>query len=128
MSKKLTPTQRDFVQEAFYRKRNNESYSRIAESLGINRRTLFSYRDSEEGRQIEKELRQKLIDQAFEEIMETVIDKANKGSFQHAKLFMQVTGKLKEQEGVQVSVSNNIQAEGVSDDLLAEIDAILQGE
>lgn len=124
MSKKLTPTQRDFVTEAFYRKRNNESYSRIAESLGINRRTLFAYRDSEEGRQIEKELRQKLIDQAFEEIMETVIDKANKGSFQHAKLFMQVTGKLKK-EGVHVKQETNVTKE-TTPELLAQLDELLK--
>ncbi|WP_439874949.1 phBC6A51 family helix-turn-helix protein [Bacillus mycoides] len=124
MSKKLTPTQRDFVQEAFYRKRNNESYSRIAESLGISRRTLFAYRDCEEGRQIEKELRQKLIDQAYEEIMETVIDKANKGSFQHAKLFMQVTGKLKNEE-VNVKQELNVTKE-TSPELLAQLDELLK--
>ncbi|WP_017153366.1 phBC6A51 family helix-turn-helix protein [Bacillus bingmayongensis] len=124
MSKKLTPQQRDFVQEAFYRKRNNESYSSIAESLGINRRTLFTYRNCEEGRQIEKELRQKLIDQAFEEIMENVIDKANKGSFQHAKLFMQVTGKLKNEE-IKAKQEINITNE-VTPDVFAQIDALLQ--
>ncbi|HDR4864602.1 MULTISPECIES: phBC6A51 family helix-turn-helix protein [Bacillus] len=123
MSKKLTPTQRDFVQEAFYRKRNGESYSKIADSLGINRRTLFAYRDCEEGRQIEKELRQKLIDHAFEEIMETVIDKANKGSFQHAKLFMQVTGKLKNEE-VNVKQELNVTKE-ITPDIYAQIDAAL---
>ncbi len=44
------------------------------------------------------------------------------------KLVLQSQGKLKEQEGVQVNVSNNIQSEGVGSDLLADIDAILSGE
>ncbi|MGQ7772728.1 phBC6A51 family helix-turn-helix protein [Bacillus sp. WC2507] len=123
MSKKLTQQQRDFVEEAFYRKRNSESYTNISKSLGINRRTLFGYRDCEEGRQIEKELRQKLIDHAFEEIMETVIDKANKGSFQHAKLFMQVTGKLKNEE-VNMKQELNVTKE-ITPDIYAQIDAAL---
>ncbi|MGA4498331.1 phBC6A51 family helix-turn-helix protein [Bacillus bombysepticus] len=126
MSKKLTPTQRDFVTEAFYRKRSGESYISIAESFGIDRRTLFTYRNSEEGQQIEKELRQALIHQSYEAIMETVIDKARLGSFQHAKLFMQVTGKLKGDE-IQVKQENNIKENGVSSDLLAELDALLKG-
>ncbi|MFJ8240804.1 phBC6A51 family helix-turn-helix protein [Bacillus tropicus] len=125
MSKKLTPQQRDFVTEAFYRKRSGESYISISESFGIDRRTLFAYRNSDEGQQIEKGLRQNLIEQSYEAVMETVIDKARLGSFQHAKLYMQITGKLKEQEGVQVNVSNNIKQDGVSDELLADIDAIL---
>lgn len=123
MSKKLSPQQRDIVQESFYRKRSGESYTSISKSLGISRRTLFSYRDCEEGRQIEKELRQKLIDHAFEEIMETVIDKANKGSFQHAKLFMQVTGKLKNEE-VNVKQELNVTKE-ITPDIYAQIDAAL---
>ncbi|PES68236.1 hypothetical protein CN507_10640 [Bacillus cereus] len=123
MSKKLTDQQRDFVTECFYRKRSGESYSSIAKSFSINRRTLFAYRDCEEGRQIEKELRQKLIDHAFEEIMETVIDKANKGSFQHAKLFMQVTGKLKNEE-VNVKQELNVTKE-ITPDIYAQIDAAL---
>ncbi|KXI72721.1 hypothetical protein ACS52_28325 [Bacillus cereus] len=124
--KKLTQEQRDIVHESFYRKRNGESYTSISKSLGLNRRTLFVYRDSEEGRQIEKELRQKLINQAYEEIMETVIDKANKGSVQHAKLFMQVTGKLKP-DGVQVKQELNVTKEATPD-LLADIDKILAEE
>lgn len=126
MSKKLTPTQRDFVTEAFYRKRTGESYISIAESFGIDRRTLFTYRNSEEGQQIEKGLRQALIHQSYEAIMETVIDKARLGSFQHAKLFMQITGKLKGDE-IQVKQENNIKENGVSSDLFAEIDALLKG-
>ncbi|MGE7866674.1 phBC6A51 family helix-turn-helix protein [Bacillus paramycoides] len=130
MSKKrrLTQQQRDYVEEAFYKKRNGESYTSIAKSFGISRRTLFAYRNSEEGQQIERELNQNLIDRAYHSIMQTVINKAEMGSFQHAKLYMQITGKMKEQEGVQVNVSNNIKQEGVSDDLLADIDAILQEE
>lgn len=126
MSKKLTLTQRDFVTESFFRKRTGESYISIAESFGIDRRTLFTYRNSEEGQQIEKELRQALIHQSYEAIMETVIDKARLGSFQHAKLFMQVTGKLKGDE-IQVKQENNIKENGISSDLLAEIDALLKG-
>ncbi|PEK60772.1 phBC6A51 family helix-turn-helix protein [Bacillus pseudomycoides] len=124
MSRQLTPQQRDLVTEAFYRKRNSESYTSISKSLGINRRTLFGYRDSEEGRQIEKELRKKLIDQAYEEIMETVIDKANKGSYQHAKLYMQVIGKLKN-DGVQVKQEMKVTSE-VTDDVLAQLDELLK--
>ncbi|PER83806.1 hypothetical protein [Bacillus cereus] len=124
MSKKLTPTQRDFVAEAFYRKRTGESYISIAESFGIDRRTLFGYRNCEEGQQIEKELRQNLISQSFESIMETVIDKAHLGSFQHAKLFMQVTGKLKNEE-VNVKQEMNVTKE-TTPELLAQIDELLK--
>ncbi|WP_144561529.1 phBC6A51 family helix-turn-helix protein [Bacillus mycoides] len=124
MSKKLTPQQRDLVTEAFYRKRTGESYISIADLFGIDRRTLFTYRNSEEGQQIEKELRQNLINQSYEAIMETVIDKARLGSFQHAKLFMQVTGKLKNEE-VQVKQELNVTKE-TTPELLAQIDALLQ--
>lgn len=96
--KQLTPHQRDLVEECFYRKRSGESYIDIAKSFGIDRRTLFGYRNSEEGQQIEKGLRKNLINQSYESILEAVIDKANQGSYQHAKLYFQVIGKPKEEE------------------------------
>ncbi|MGU3368205.1 phBC6A51 family helix-turn-helix protein [Bacillus mycoides] len=99
MSKKrLTDQQKDLVQECFFRKRSGESYVNIASTFGIDRRTLFSYRNSEEGQQIEKELRQNLINQSYESILEAVIDKAHQGSYQHAKLYFQVIGKPKDEE------------------------------
>ncbi|MED0885333.1 hypothetical protein P4T51_22405 [Bacillus mycoides] len=127
MSKKLTDHQKDLVQEAFYRKRSGESYISIASSFGIDRRTLFSYRNSEEGQQIEKQLRQNLINQSYESIMEAVIDKANQGSYQHAKLYMQVIGKWKN-DGVEVKQEYDIVRDGVTPDILADITAILKGE
>ncbi|MFE9076913.1 hypothetical protein [Bacillus mobilis] len=120
MSKKqLTPQQRDLVQEAFYRKRSGESYINIASSFGIDRRTLFGYRNSDEGQQIEKELRQNLINQSYESIMEAVIDKANQGSYQHAKLYFQVIGKPKEEEVKE-------KKERSTAELIASLDSILK--
>ncbi|MCQ6520067.1 MULTISPECIES: phBC6A51 family helix-turn-helix protein [Bacillus] len=124
MSKKLNQQQKDLVTEAFYRKRSGESYISISESFGIDRRTLFSYRNSEEGQQIEKELRQNLIEQSYEAIMETVIDKARLGSFQHAKLYMQITGKLKSEE-VNVKKELNVTKE-TTPELLAQLDELLK--
>ncbi|MGO5009292.1 phBC6A51 family helix-turn-helix protein [Bacillus wiedmannii] len=126
MSKKrLTDQQKDLVQECFYRKRSGESYINIASSFGIDRRTLFGYRNSEEGQQIEKELRQNLINQSYESIMEAVVDKANQGSYQHAKLYMQVMGKWKN-DGVEVKKEHDIVRDGVTPEIVARLDAILR--
>ncbi|HDR7733375.1 TPA: hypothetical protein QCX99_000488 [Bacillus thuringiensis] len=127
MSKKLSQQQKDLVTECFWRKRSGESYINIAKSFGIDRRTLFGYRNSEQGQQIEKELRQNLINQSYESIMEAVIDKANQGSYQHAKLYFQVTGKWKN-DGVEVKQEHDIVRDGVTPDILAGLDAILKGE
>ncbi|MFB5576641.1 hypothetical protein JCR32_02815 [Bacillus sp. HNR-4] len=118
MSKQLTPHQRDLVEECFYRKRSGESYTDIAKSFGINRRTLFVYRNTEQGQEIEKELRQNLIKHSYEAIMETVIDKALQGSHQHAKLFMQFVGKPKEEEKKEIHWTERI----------AKLDKILKEE
>lgn len=120
MSKKqLTSHQRDLVEECFYRKRSGESYIDIASSFGIDRRTLFGYRNSKEGQQIEKELRQNLINHSYEAIMETIIDKARQGSHQHAKLYMQVIGKSKNEEVTEVKKRSTAE-------LIASIDEILK--
>lgn len=120
MSKKrLTDQQKDLVQECFYRKRSGESYINIASTFGIDRRTLFSYRNSEEGQQIEKELRQNLINQSYESILEAVIDKAHQGSYQHAKLYFQVIGKPKEEEVKE-------KKERSTAELIASLDSILK--
>lgn len=125
LMKKLNQKQKDIVTECFYKKRSGESYIEIARSFGINRRTLFGYRDSEEGRKIEKELRQNLINESYEGIMEALIDRAHQGSYQHAKLYLQVMGHLTNVQ--EVNVKQEIKgSEPLSDDLLAQLDELLK--
>ncbi|MEI4800383.1 phBC6A51 family helix-turn-helix protein [Bacillus sp. FJAT-51639] len=126
--RKLTPAQVEIVTEAFSRQRNGESLTSIAKSLRIDRRTLYGYRNSEQGQQIERELKQRLIDDAYVEVMQTLVTKAIEGkSPKYIELYLKATGKLKDVSEVHTRQDVLIQNEAITDDIFAEIDELLKG-
>ena len=79
-----------------------------------------------------KELRRRLVEDAYESVMEGLAKNAMAAkSPKWVELYLKATGKYKDQEGVQVNVSNNlgqkIKQDGVTSDILTELDAILRG-
>ncbi|AJQ61866.1 hypothetical protein CON48_22655 [Bacillus thuringiensis] len=125
----LTPQQLELLTQVFERQRSGESVTAISKEMGLDRRTIYYWRSRPEWIEMEKELRRRLVEDAYESVMEGLAKNAMAAkSPKWVELYLKATGKYKDQEGVQVNVSNNIVQDGVSDDLLADIDAILNGE
>ncbi|HDX9670333.1 hypothetical protein A6283_07715 [Bacillus wiedmannii] len=127
--RKLTPQQLETMAAIFERTRNGETVTKITKELNIDRRTYYNWKSRPEWIEMEKELQRRLIENAYESVMEGLTRNAlATKSPKWVELYLKATGKLKEQESVQVNVSNSIKQDGVSDELLADIDAILNGE
>ncbi|MGG0329837.1 phBC6A51 family helix-turn-helix protein [Priestia megaterium] len=93
--KVLTPKDIDEMTEIYQRQFKGETIVSICKDMGIDRRTYYRRRDNPQWKQIEKQLVDRLIDNAYEDIMSTVILEAKKGSHPHAKLYLDATGRLK---------------------------------
>ncbi|WP_338779541.1 phBC6A51 family helix-turn-helix protein [Metabacillus sp. FJAT-52054] len=93
--KDLTPKEIDEMQEIYTRIFQGETIVGVCKDMGIDRRSYYRRKKHPQWIELEKMLNEKLIDNAYEEIMKTVILEAKKGSQAHAKLFMDVTGRLK---------------------------------
>ncbi|PFZ89513.1 hypothetical protein COL70_17330 [Bacillus pseudomycoides] len=127
--RKLTPQQLEILTQVFERSRAGETVTAIAKDMHLDRRTIYYWRQRSEWIELEKELRRRLIEDAHDAVMEGLAKNAMAAkSPKWVELYFRVTGKLKEQEGVQVQVNNNIVQDGVSDDLLDDIDALLRGD
>ncbi|MDC2864003.1 phBC6A51 family helix-turn-helix protein [Bacillus sp. BP-3] len=122
---KLTTHQLALLNQVFYRSRSGESLTSICKDIGVDRRTIYNWRQRPEWLEMEREIRQKLIDSAYESIMETIVERAVKGSSQHAKLYLQTTGRLKNIEEVHVKQELHVTDEGITEDMFAEIDRLL---
>ncbi|MDR0169538.1 phBC6A51 family helix-turn-helix protein [Bacillus paranthracis] len=129
----LTPQQLELLTQVFERQRAGESVTAISKEMGLDRRTIYYWRKRPEWIEMEKELRRRLVEDAYESVMEGLAKNAMAAkSPKWVELYLKATGKYKDQEGVQVNVSNNlgqkIKQDGVTSDILTELDAILRGE
>ncbi|MFD0085090.1 phBC6A51 family helix-turn-helix protein [Priestia megaterium] len=93
--KNLTPRDIDEMTEVYQRQFKGETITNICKDIGLERSTYYRRKENPQWKQIEKQLVDKLIDNAYDEIMNTVILEAKKGSHPHAKLYLDVTGRLK---------------------------------
>ncbi|PEF03581.1 hypothetical protein COK07_29345 [Bacillus thuringiensis] len=133
MKRGLSVIQKKVIQELVMQDVTKKTIANIAEEYGINERTIYRWKnDIEFVEELNKQ--NDLSLQAFTyEATNKLKGLVRHGNSEQAvinaiKLVMQSQGKLKEQEGVNVNVNTNIQSEGVGSDLLADLDAILNGE
>ncbi|MEN1937788.1 phBC6A51 family helix-turn-helix protein [Paenibacillus sp. 102] len=127
--RKLTPQQLETLVDVFEKQRSGQTLTAIANDIGVSRRNIYNWRKSEEWIEMERQLKEKLIQDAYYSVMDTLVRRAIEGkSPKFIELYLKTQGKLREQDGVQVNVNNNIVQDGVPDDIFAELDAILQGE
>lgn len=132
MKRGLSLQQKKVINELVMQDVTKKTIAEIAEEQGINERTIYRWKNDVE---FVEELNKQndLSLQAFTyEATNQLKRLVRHGNSEQAvinaiKLVMQSQGKLKETEGVQVSVNNNIAQEGVPSDLLADIDALLKG-
>ncbi|PEM65317.1 hypothetical protein CN613_25575 [Bacillus pseudomycoides] len=133
MKRGLSVLQKKVVQELVMQDVTKKTIAEIAEEYGINERTIYRWKnDIEFVEELNKQ--NDLSLQAFTyEATNKLKGLVRHGNSEQAvinaiKLVLQSQGKLKEQEGVNVNVSHNVIQDGVSSDLLDDIDAILRGE
>lgn len=126
--RKLTPQQLELLTQVFERQRAGESVTAISKEMGLDRRTIYYWRQRPEWIEMEKELRRRLVEDAYESVMETLVKNAVSGkSPKWTELYLKSTGRLKAVSEVQTHQQINIVQDGVTDDLLADIDALLKG-
>lgn len=127
--RRLTPKQLEILTEVFERQRSGQTLTAIAKDMGVSRRNIYNWRKSEEWIEMERQLKEKLISDAYFSVMDTLVRRAIEGrSPKFIELYLKTQGKLKEQDNTQVHVNNNIVQDGVSDEFLRDLDAILKGE
>ena len=91
----LTTNQIEQMTEIHQRQFKGETLTSICKDLGIDRKTFYRRRQSTQWQEFEKELNEKLLENSYHEIMNTVVLKAKQGSHPHAKLYLEATGRLK---------------------------------
>ncbi|MGG0188515.1 phBC6A51 family helix-turn-helix protein [Bacillus rhizoplanae] len=127
--RKLTPQQLEILTQVFERQRTGETLTAIAKDIGVDRRTIYNWRKSDSWIEMERQLKEKLISDAYYSVMDTLVRRAIDGkSPKFIELYLKTQGKLTDVSEIKTKQQISIVQEGVSDDLFAELDAILQGE
>ncbi|PEJ43031.1 phBC6A51 family helix-turn-helix protein [Bacillus wiedmannii] len=127
--RKLTPQQLELLTQVFERQRAGESVTDIAKEMGLDRRTIYYWRKRPEWLEMEKELRRRLVENAYESVMEGLAKNAMAAkSPKWVELYLKATGKYKDVSEIQTKQEHNIVRDGVPADLLAELDEILKGD
>lgn len=126
--RKLTANQLEILTQIFERQRAGETVTAIAKDMGIDRRTVYNWRQRSEWIEMEKELRSRLVEDASAAVMETLAKNAMAGkSPKWVELFLKATGQLKDVSEVHKKQELNIVQDGVTDDILADLDELLKG-
>ncbi|EJQ88363.1 hypothetical protein IGW_05042 [Bacillus cereus ISP3191] len=124
--RKLTPPQLEVLTQIFERQRAGETLTAIAKDMKLDRRTIYNWRQRPEWVEMEKELRRRLINDAYESVMETLVKNAVSGkSPKWTELYLKSTGRLKDVAEIQTKQAITIKEEGFTDDMIAELDRIL---
>ncbi|WP_374187399.1 phBC6A51 family helix-turn-helix protein [Priestia aryabhattai] len=105
--KTLTPKDIDEMTEIYQRQFKGETIVSICKDMGIDRRTYYRRRENPQWKRYEDQLNERLIDNAYYEIMNTIILKAKQGSSPHAKLNLDATGRLKSTKEVRREQEEN---------------------
>ncbi|MDM5465452.1 phBC6A51 family helix-turn-helix protein [Bacillus cereus] len=124
---KLTLKQMTMLEDAYHRQRGGERLEDIATDFGISRKTLYTWKQKNQWKVREREIRNELASDAYEAILENLVERALKGSVSHARLYMDVMGKLRKPNEDSAKKGWDITKNGVTDDFLADIDELLRG-
>ena len=83
--RKLTPQQLELLTQVFERQRAGESVTAISKEMGLDRRTIYYWRQRPEWIEMEKELRRRLVEDAYESVMETLVKTQFRASRQNGR-------------------------------------------
>ncbi|MGG0184867.1 phBC6A51 family helix-turn-helix protein [Bacillus rhizoplanae] len=122
--RKLTPQQLEILTQVFERQRAGETLTAIAKDVGVDRRSLYNWRKADSWLEMERQLKEKLISDAYYSVMDTLVRRAIDGkSPKFIELYLKTQGKLTDVSEVHQKQEINITND--TSDLLAEIDRIL---
>ncbi|HFK1442262.1 TPA: phBC6A51 family helix-turn-helix protein [Bacillus cereus] len=127
--RKLTPQQLELLTQVFERQRAGESVTAISKEMGLDRRTIYYWRQRPEWIEMEKELRRRLVEDAYESVMEGLAKNAMAAkSPKWVELYLKAIGKYKDVSEIQTKQEHNIVRDGVTPELIAELDELLKGD
>lgn len=127
--RRLTPKQLEILTDVFERQRSGQTLTAIAKDVGVDRRTLYNWKKADEWVEMERQLKEKLISDAYFSVMDTLVRRAIEGrSPKFIELYLKTQGKLTDVSEIQTKQQINIVNDGVTDEIFAELDAILNGD
>lgn len=115
------------LEDYFKRSYDGETMEAIAESHGITRKTLSSWKNTDHGNQLHDKYLVKLSAQSKPKYFEVLDREALKGSYKHMELYAKIHGLLAptKQEIVSKNENMNIVQEGLTKDKMKELNALL---
>ncbi|MCU7708343.1 phBC6A51 family helix-turn-helix protein [Priestia sp. JV24] len=130
IQRSLTEKQREFLREYVQRSSQGETDTAIAKEFGISRKTLWEWKNTDTGKQIQREHQEKLLDEAIPVFNRVLIEKVNTGSYKHMELFAKIRELLPntKQELTIENKGSEIVQKGLDANELARIEKLLQDD
>jgi len=130
IQRSLTEKQREFLREYVQRSSQGETDTAIARDFGISRKTLWEWKNTDTGKQIQREHQEKLLDEAIPVFNRVLIEKVNTGSYKHMELFAKIRELLPntKQELTIENKGSEIVQKGLDANELARIEKLLQDD
>ncbi|MEA3318912.1 MAG: phBC6A51 family helix-turn-helix protein [Bacillota bacterium] len=128
---RLNEKQKTILLDYFKRSVDGETMEEIAKSYDINRKTLWAWKNTDEGQQLHKEWARELTEDAIPQYFTVLKEKALSGSYKHMELLAKLMDLFPASKQEIVSKNENtntIVEEGLSKETLAELNALLDGD
>ena len=125
---RLTHRKIRILEDMFGRLIDGESMQDIADSHGISRKTLSTWKNTNHGRMLHAEYRRKMGLNDIPIFYQVLSEKMQTGSYKHMELFAKLTGLLERdriEETLKVEKEHDIKEHGLTAEMIAEIDAAL---
>lgn len=122
----LTVRQKQILEDFFGRSVAGETMEDIASSHGISRKTLSSWKNSKEGKELHAKFQKEMSSNDMPKFYRVLSEKMQSGSFKHMELYAKIHGLLVEKKEVlNKNDSNSGIKEGLSVEELAELEALI---
>lgn len=130
--KPLTGKQKQILKEFFERSVAGETMEEVASSHGISRKTLSTWKNSKEGKELHANFRKELSANDLEIFYEVLKEKMAAGSFKHMELYAKIhrdkIGLIDKQEILNTTDSDNRVKSGFSSEDISELEALVNDE
>ncbi|MCY8233694.1 phBC6A51 family helix-turn-helix protein [Priestia endophytica] len=106
---KLDEKQRRILDDYFRRSVDGETMEQIAKSHGITRKTLWSWKETHEGKQLYNDFQKELSRDALPKYYAVLKEKALSGSYKHMELYAKIHNLLAPQKQEVVTKNHTIE-------------------
>jgi transposase-like protein len=125
---RLDTRQIRILEDYFGRSVAGESMEKIAESHGISRKTLYMWKSTDHGKKLHADFQKEMSTNDLPKFYAKLSEQMQKGSYKHMELYAKIHGLLapEKQEIVSKNETHNIVKDGVTKEMLNDLDALLK--